>query len=289
MDSSILKRIDEWTRPPFDTGTIREIESLVEKKEDNELEDRFYRTLEFGTGGLRGVIGAGTNRMNIYTVGMATQGLANYIGKNGSAGTGVVIARDSRRLSDTFAYETASILAANGIPVFLFDDIMPTPLASFAIRHLKAVAGVVITASHNPPEYNGYKVYWDDGGQITPPHDDLIIAEVNRVDSISKIKKIPFKDGVSSGTIKLITDEVTEAYVAELEKAALRPKGKSTVRIAYTPIHGTGYRIIPRILNHFGFTDVLVQKEQSHPDGNFPTVKYPNPEEKEAMGMVTAL
>ncbi|HPC41809.1 MAG TPA: phospho-sugar mutase [Spirochaetota bacterium] len=289
MDPTIQKRIEEWTRPPFDIGTIRELQALVEKGDDRELEDRFYRTLEFGTGGLRGVIGAGTNRMNIYTVGMATQGLANYIGKTRSAGTGVVIARDSRHLSDTFAWETASILAANGIPVYLFEDIMPTPLASFAIRHLKAVAGVVITASHNPPEYNGYKVYWDDGGQITPPHDDLIIAEVNRVDSVSKIKKTPFREGVSSGTIRLITDEVTEAYVAELEKAALRPKGTSTVRIAYTPIHGTGYRIIPRILNHFGFTDVLVQEEQSRPDGNFPTVTYPNPEEKEAMELVTAL
>ncbi len=289
MDSSIHKRIDEWTRPPFDTGTIREIQALAEKNDEKELEDRFYRNLEFGTGGLRGVIGAGTNRMNIYTVGMATQGLANYIGKTGSAGTGVVIARDSRRLSDVFAFETASILAANGIPVYLFEDIMPTPLASFAIRHLRAVAGVVLTASHNPPEYNGYKVYWDDGGQITPPHDDLIIAEVNRVDSISKIKKITFEEGVSSGTIRLITDEITEAYVAELEKAVLRPKGASTVRIAYTPIHGTGYRIIPRILNHFGFTDVLIQEEQSRPDGNFPTVKYPNPEEKEAMEKVTAL
>ncbi len=289
MDSTIQKRIDEWTRPPFDTDTIREIQILAEKKDVKELEDRFYRTLEFGTGGLRGVIGAGTNRINIYTVGMATQGLANYIKKTRSAGTGAVIARDSRRFSDIFAYETASILAANDIPVYLFDDIMPTPLASFAIRHLKAVAGVVITASHNPPEYNGYKVYWDDGGQITPPHDDLIIAEVNKVDSISKIKKIPFKEGISSGIIRLITNEITEAYVAELEKAALRPKGKSDVRIAYTPIHGTGYKIIPDILNHFGFTDVLVQKDQARPDGNFPTVKYPNPEEKETMELVTAL
>src|SRR5512138_510576 len=169
MDSNIQKRIDEWTRPPFDNDTILEIRALLDKNEQKELDDRFYRTLEFGTGGLRGVIGAGTNRMNIYTVGMATQGLANYIKKTKSAGTGVVIARDSRRFSDIFARETASILAANNIPVFLFDDIMPTPLASFAIRHLQAVAGVVITASHNPPEYNGYKVYWDDGGQITPP------------------------------------------------------------------------------------------------------------------------
>lgn len=289
MDTSIQKRIEEWTLTPFDEDTIREIQLLVEKNDAKELEDRFYRTLEFGTGGLRGVIGAGTNRMNVYTVGMATQGLANYIAKTRSAGTGVVIARDSRRFSDVFAHETASILAANGIPVYLFEDITPTPLASFAIRLMKAVAGVVITASHNPPEYNGYKVYWDDGGQITPPHDDLIIAEVNIVDSITKIKKIPFQEGVAKGLIKVISDEINIAYIAELERSALRPRGKSTVKIAYTPFHGTGYKIIPRILNHFGFSDVLVQEDQARPDGNFPTVKYPNPEEKEAMELVTSL
>ncbi len=289
MNAIIQKRIDEWTQPPFDSDTRGELLDLVTRNDRKELEDRFYRTLEFGTGGLRGVIGAGTNRMNIYTVGMATQGLANYIGKTRSPGNGVVIARDSRRYSDTFAHETASILAANGIPVYLFDDITPTPLASFAIRHLKAVAGVVITASHNPPEYNGYKVYWDDGGQIVPPHDGLIIAEVNRVDSISKIQRIDFKEGISSGRIKIIADEITAAYIAELEKAALRTRGKSSVKIAYTPIHGTGYKIIPRILRHFGFGDVVIQKEQARPDGNFPTVEYPNPEEKEAMKLVTEL
>ncbi len=289
MEKSIKKRVEEWTQSPFDEDTIREIRNLIEQNDTKELDDRFYRTLEFGTGGLRGVIGAGTNRINIYTVGMATQGLANYISKTRSSGTGVVIARDSRRFSDVFANETASILAANGIPVYLFEDITPTPLASFAIRNMKAVAGVVITASHNPPEYNGYKVYWDDGGQITPPHDNLIIAEVNLVDSISKIKKIPFQDGVSKGLIKIIADEINIAYIAELEKAALRPRGKSSVKIAYTPIHGTGYRIIPRILNHFGFSEVMVQKDQARPDGNFPTVTYPNPEEKEAMELVTDL
>lgn len=289
MENNIQRRIEEWTQSPFDGNTIREIRDLVEKNDTRELEDRFYRTLEFGTGGLRGVIGAGTNRINIYTVGMATQGLANYIAKTRSTGTGVVIARDSRRFSDVFAYESASILAANGIPVYLFDDITPTPLASFAIRHMKAAAGIVITASHNPPEYNGYKVYWDDGGQITPPHDNLIIAEVSLVDSMLKIKKIPFQDGVTRGFIKIIGDEINNAYIAELEKAALRPRGKSPVTIAYTPIHGTGYKIVPRILNHFGFSDVMVQEEQSRPDGNFPTVQYPNPEEKEAMELVTAL
>lgn len=289
MNDTIKRKIDEWTRPPFDQETIREIQGLVSGGDDKELEERFHRTLEFGTGGLRGVIGAGTNRMNIYTVGMATQGLANYIRKTDSAGTGVVIARDSRRFSDIFANEAASIMAGNGIPVYLFNDITPTPIASYAIRRLKAVSGIVITASHNPPEYNGYKVYWDDGGQITPPHDDRIIDEVNRVSSIGEIRRIGLDEGLKSGVIRYLGDEITEAYIADLEKAALRPPKASKIRIAYTPLHGTGYRIIPEVLRHFGFTNLLVQTEQSRPDGNFPTVTYPNPEEKEAMSMVTRL
>ena len=289
MNESIKIKFDEWTRPPFDRDTIDELLRLAEKGDEKELEDRFYRTLEFGTGGLRGVMGAGSNRMNVYTVGMATQGLANYILKTKSAGRGVVIARDSRRFSDIFARETACILAGNGIPVLMFEDITPTPMASYAIRHLHAVSGVVITASHNPPEYNGYKVYWDDGGQIIAPHDDLIIGEVNEVDSIGKIRKISFEKGVESGIIKLLKDEVTDAYIRDLEGAALRPRGDSPVKIAYTPLHGTGYRIIPRVLEHFGFRNVVVQKEQSRPDGNFPTVASPNPEERETMKLVTGL
>ena len=289
MNESIKKRIDEWTRPPFDADTISEIKSLNAKNEEKELEDRFYTTLEFGTGGLRGLIGAGTNRMNIYTVGMATQGLANYIKKTPSKGRGIVIARDSRRFSDLFASETAAIMAGNGIPVYLFEDITPTPLASYAIRHLKAVSGVVVTASHNPPEYNGYKVYWDDGGQIIPPHDGRIIEEVQNVDSIKKIKKIPFEEGVSSGIITILRDEITAAYINDLEGVALRPKKTSAIKIAYTPLHGTGYKIVPRVLDHFGFKEVITQKEQSIPDANFSTVKYPNPEEKETMKMVVDL
>ena len=289
MKDSIKIKFDEWTRPPFDPETMQELRQLSSNGEEKELEDRFYRTLEFGTGGLRGVIGAGTNRMNIYTVGMATQGLANYILITPSAGKGVVIARDSRRFSDIFARETACILAGNNIPVFLFEDITPTPMASYAIRHLRAVSGVVITASHNPREYNGYKVYWDDGGQIIAPHDELIIREVNRVDSITRIKKISFEDGVSSGLIKIIKDEITDAYIRDLERAALRPRGASPVKIAYTPLHGTGYRIIPRVLEHFGFTSLAVQKEQSEPDGKFPTVASPNPEERNTLMLVTEL
>ncbi|MBN1498051.1 MAG: phospho-sugar mutase [Spirochaetes bacterium] len=289
MDEAIRKKIDEWTRPPFDPETIREIQGLVEKNDERELTERFHRTLEFGTGGLRGVLGAGTNRMNVYTVGMATQGLANYIRTTESSGSGVVIARDSRRFSDIFANEAAAILAANGIPVYLFRDITPTPIASYAIRHLKAASGIVITASHNPPEYNGYKVYWDDGGQITPPHDKRIIQEVNRVTSISDIRKIDLKSSIQSGVIRYIGEEITASYIADLEKAALRTPHASAVKIAYTPLHGTGYRIIPEVLRHFGFSNICLQEEQSRPDGNFPTVSYPNPEEKEAMEMVTRL
>jgi phosphoglucomutase len=234
-------------------------------------------------------MGAGTNRMNIHTVGMATQGLANYILMTGGKSQGVVIARDSRKCSDTFARETAAILAANGITVYLFDDITPTPFASYAVRHLKAISGVVITASHNPPEYNGYKVYWEDGGQITPPHDSLIIAEVNKIASIEKIKKMDFGQGLKSGLIKIIGDEITLAYIQDLEKRVLRPIGESAIKIAYSPLHGTGYKIIPRVLGHFGFTNITMQKEQSLPDGRFPTVNYPNPEEKETMKLVTEL
>ena len=286
MDTTILSRIEEWTKPPFDSTTAAEVEALREKGDMKELEDRFYRMLEFGTGGLRGIIGAGTNRMNIYTVGMATQGLANYIVKTVGRERGVVIARDSRRLSDVFARETASILAGNGIPVYFFEDITPTPLASFAIRHCKAVSGVVITASHNPPEYNGYKVYWEDGGQIIPPHDQAIIDEVRRIDSIRAVRKLEFDQGVSSGVITILRDEITEAYIRELERHALRPVGRSRIRIAYTPLHGTGYRIIPFVLKHFGFEELIADPEQSVPDGSFPTVASPNPEERAALAKV---
>ncbi|TFH43577.1 MAG: phospho-sugar mutase [Chrysiogenales bacterium] len=289
MDTTIEKNITEWTLPPFDRETIEEIRNLIESGATRELEDRFYRALEFGTGGLRGVIGAGTNRMNVYTVGMATQGLANYIGKMKDGEKGVVIARDSRRFSDIFAKETASILAGNGIPVYIFEDIVPVPIASFAIRHLNAMSGVVITASHNPPEYNGYKVYWSDGGQIIPPHDVRIISEVGRVDSIAAIKKIPYEDGLSSGKITIIRDEIVDCYIQRLEESALRPPGKSGVSIAYTPLHGSGYRIIPRVLSHFGFTKISLQEEQSRPDGGFPTIASPNPEDPAAMEMVVNL
>jgi phosphoglucomutase len=285
MDTAIKARIDEWTRPPFDDDTIGEIRALLERADEKELVDRFRATLEFGTGGLRGVIGAGTNRMNSYTVGMATQGLANYIARRGRASDGVVIARDSRRMSDEFARASASILAANGIRVYFFEDITPTPLCSFAIREFKAASGIVITASHNPPEYNGYKVYWDDGGQVVPPQDGEIIREVNLIDSITKIQRMTFDEGIRSGKITVVGSDLTGAYIERLEKHALRPKGASNVRIVYTPLHGTGYRIVPEVLAYFGFTGISLVESQAKPDGAFTTVKSPNPEERDALAL----
>ncbi len=283
MERVVNSRIEEWQKEPFDAETIAEVKKLVEQNNVKELTDRFYTILEFGTGGLRGIIGAGTNRMNIYTVGMATQGLAHYILRQSDKNKGVVIACDSRRMSDVFSREAASILAANGIAVYIFDDIMPTPLCSFAIRVLGAQSGIVVTASHNPPEYNGYKVYWDDGGQIVSPHDGEIIEQVREIKHIGEIQKIDYSEGVAAGKIAVIGDEIRQKYIEHLEKTAMRKKQGSDLTIVYTPLHGTGYRFIPAVLNHFGFTNLIPVREQSVPDGNFPTVRSPNPEEAEAM------
>ncbi|MBN2401300.1 MAG: phospho-sugar mutase [Spirochaetes bacterium] len=285
MDSIIQSRIDEWTKKPFLPDTINEINELMKNKNEKELIDRFYTNLEFGTGGLRGIIGAGTNRINIYTIGMTTQGLANYILSKNKADKGVVIARDSRRMSDVFAKEAASILTGNGIIVYFFDDITPTPLCSFAIRWLGTVSGIVITASHNPPKYNGYKVYWDDGGQVIPPYDKEIIEQVKLIDSIVKIKKMDFEIGIKTGKIKILKNEISNSYINKLEKTAFRDKSESSIKIVYTPLHGTGYKIIPDTLKHFGFSNIHIVNEQAKPDGNFPTVKYPNPEEKGALAL----
>jgi len=289
MDITIQKRIEQWQKPPFDINTIQEIKQLVEQKNEKELYERFYTTLEFGTGGLRGIIGAGTNRMNIYTVGMATQGLANYIVQKGNAKKGVVIAYDSRRMSDVFSKEAASILAGNGITVYLFKDIMPTPICSFAIRHFNATAGIVITASHNPPEYNGYKVYWEDGGQVVPPQDKEIINEVSKIQDITQIKKMNFDAAIAHGIISLIGDEITEIYAKKLSQVRFKSNELSPIHIVYTPLHGTGYRIVPHILKIFGFPNVHIVEKQAIPDGNFPTVKSPNPEESEALTMAIEL
>lgn len=289
MDEIIRKRIREWTSPPYDPGTISEITALVGKGDEKELTERFYTTLEFGTGGLRGIIGAGTNRMNIYTVGAAAQGMADYILSQNRRDDGVVIAYDSRNFSDRFAVETASVMAASGIRVFLFDELTPVPICSFAIRELGAAAGVVITASHNPPEYNGFKAYWDDGAQVVPPHDRAIIERVSLVDTIAKIRKIDFQEGVARGAIAIIGPDIRKRYREELSKRAFRAKKPSALKIAYTPLHGSGTRMVPEVLAHFGFTGVSIVESQKKPDGAFPTVKYPNPEEKDAMELCLAL
>ncbi|MFC1671001.1 phospho-sugar mutase [Spirochaetota bacterium] len=286
MENKIMERIEEWTNPPYDIETINEIKTLAKDMNEAELTDRFYSILEFGTGGLRGIVGAGTNRMNIYTVGMATQGLANYIIANGDKDRGVIIARDSRNKSKEFAEEAAIILAGNGIRVFFFDDIMPTPIASFAIRELNAISGIVITASHNPPEYNGYKLYWDDGGQIISPQDEDIIKEVKKINSIEGIKKTDFLEAIEAGIISIIGDDILASYTQNLEKVVYRKKSESSIKIAYSPLHGTGYKVIPEVLSNFGFTKLFMEEKQSIPDGNFPTVDYPNPEEKEAMSLI---
>lgn len=289
MDPRITERINEWTRPPFDEDTRKEVSLMIERGSQKELEDRFHTLLEFGTGGLRGVIGAGTNRMNVYTVGMATQGLANYILARKKQDMGVVIARDSRRMSDVFSREAARILAGNGIRVYYFNDITPTPLCSFAIRELKAVSGIVVTASHNPPEYNGYKVYWDDGGQVVPPVDEEIIDEVKMIHSIEAIKRADFEDGIRSGLIQVMGDDITTTYISRLAGKALRSLKPSETVIVYTPLHGTGYRIIPEVLRHFGFRNIFPVESQARPDGNFSTVKSPNPEERDALTLALEL
>jgi len=289
MESKILELAEKWSKAPFDDETRDEIKQLIDSKNDKELEDRFYRSLEFGTGGLRGIIGAGTNRMNIHTVGAATQGLANYIISQGKASMGVVVSYDSRIKSDIFSKDTASILAANGIKVYIFDDIMPTPLCSFAIRELKAVSGIMITASHNPPKYNGYKVYWNDGCQITPPHDTAIIKEAEKVDEITKVKRGNYDEFVKSGMIVQIGKDIQNKYIENLSKVVMNDDIDKNIKIVYTPLHGTGYKILPEVMKHFGFNNIILEPKQSIPDGNFPTVKYPNPEEKEALELAVQL
>lgn len=286
MEENIKKHYDEWTNSPFDPETIQELKDI--KDDENQIIERFYKYLEFGTGGLRGILGAGTNRMNIYTVGMATQGLANYIIKKGVQDKGVVISYDSRRMSDTFSKDTASILAANGIKSYLFDELTPTPLCSFAIRELNATSGIMITASHNPPEYNGYKVYWDDGGQVIPPHDKAIIEEVNKVSKITDIKRMNFDDALNDGIVEIIGEDIRNKYIKLLDEVRFN-NSDSDIKIAYTPLHGTGCKVIPNVLTKFGFKNVFSEPSQSKPDGNFPTVSYPNPEEPAALELVTKL
>lgn len=276
---------EEWLRNPyFDEATKEELRSIGD--DDNEIKERFYRELEFGTAGLRGVIGAGTNRMNIYTVRKATQGLANYIIKNNGQEKGVAIAYDSRRMSPEFADEAARCLAANGIKAYIFESLRPTPELSYAVRRLGCIAGINITASHNPPEYNGYKVYWEDGAQITPPHDKGIMDEVKVVTDYNTVKTMDREEAKTAGLYEVIGEEVDDGYIAELKKQVIHQDSINAVgrdlKIVYSPLHGTGNIPARRILKELGFTNVYVVKEQELPDGEFPTVSYPNPEAKEA-------
>ena len=277
-----LKEYNSWLDSEvFDSETKAELAAI--KDNEAEIKDRFYKNLEFGTGGLRGVIGAGINRMNIYTVRRASQGLADYILEQGGADKGVAIAFDSRNMSVEFSREAALTLNANGIKTYRFDTLRPTPELSFAVRELGCIAGIVVTASHNPPEYNGYKVYWEDGAQITPPHDNNIIAKVNAISDFSYCKTLSLEEATKRGLYNVIGEEIDNRYNDELMKLALRPdvirQAAEDITIVYTPLHGTGNLPVRRVLASLGFKKVYVVPEQELPDGNFSTVSYPNPED----------
>lgn len=281
-----------WLSSPyFDEAAKKELYAIINDKK--EIEDRFYCDLEFGTGGLRGILGMGTNRMNIYTVRKATQGLANYIIKAQAQKRGVAIAFDSRRMSPEFADEAARCLAANNICAYIFPSLRPTPILSFALRELGCTAGIVITASHNPAEYNGYKVYWEDGAQITAPRDHEIIHEINAILDYSQVKIITKAAAQAAGLYREISPEIDDQYIAALKKIVLRPESikaaASNLKIVYTPLHGTGNLPVRRILEELGFENVYVVAEQEKPDGNFPTVPYPNPEDKNAFDLALKL
>ena len=287
-----LKEYEKWcTDEVFDEETKTEL--LAIKGDDKEIEDRFYKELEFGTAGLRGVIGAGTNRMNKYTVGKATQGLANYIKKQGVQDKGVVIAYDSRHMSPEFSEQTALILNANGIKTYLFEKLSPVPELSFAVRELGATAGVMITASHNPPKYNGYKVYWDDGSQIVAPVDKDIINEVRAIERYSDIKSIDKQTAISQGLFNIVGKEMDDKYINTIKKHVLNPEvvrdQGEELTVVYTPLHGTGTRLIKRVFEELGFKKLYIVPEQAEPDGDFPTVAYPNPEDKAAFKMALDL
>ena len=282
----------KWCEDPsFDKETRKELLSI--KDDEEEIKDRFYKELEFGTAGLRGVIGMGTNRMNKYTVGKATQGLANYILEQGTQDKGVAISYDSRRMSDEFSLQTALILNANGIKTYLFESLRPVPELSFAVRQLGCTAGIMITASHNPPKYNGYKVYWDDGSQIVAPRDKDIINKVRAISDFKEIKTMNKEDAIKAGLFNIVGKEMDDKYIETLKSKILNPEivreqGKN-LKIVYTPLHGTGNMVAERLLNELGFKNVYVVPEQAKPDGNFPTVDYPNPEAKKAFKLALEL
>ncbi len=289
---SYLEEYKKWCESPeFDEKTKKEL--LAIKNDEKEIEDRFYKELEFGTAGLRGIIGAGTNRMNQYTVGKATQGLANYILEQGTENKGVAISYDSRRMSKEFSMQTALILCANGIKTYLFESLRPVPELSFAVRQLKCTAGIMITASHNPPKYNGYKVYWDDGAQIVAPRDKDIIAKVRAVENFSEIKTISEEEAKNKGLLNFVGKEMDDKYIETLKSCILNPEivkeqGKK-LKVVYTPLHGTGNMVAERLLKEIGIENLYVVPEQKEPDGNFPTVDYPNPEDPKAFKLALEL
>ena len=279
---------NEWLENPyFDEATKEELKAIA--NDENEIKERFYADLEFGTAGLRGIIGAGINRMNIYVVRKATQGLANYIIEQGGQDKGVAIAFDSRRMSPEFASEAACCLAANGIKAYIFESLRPTPELSFAVRELGCIAGINITASHNPPEYNGYKVYWTDGGQVTPPHSDGVTAQVNAITDLSSVKTMDKEAAMEAGLYEVIGDAIDDRYIEEVKKQVFSQeaidKAQDQIKIVYTPLHGTGNIPVRRVLKEIGFEHVYVVPEQELPDGEFPTVSYPNPEAEEAFAL----
>lgn len=282
------KIYEEWlSNPYFDEATKEELRAIAD--DENEIKERFYMDLEFGTAGLRGVIGAGINRMNIYVVRRATQGLANYIIKQGGASKGVAIAYDSRHMSPEFADEAARTLAANGIVAYKFESLRPTPELSFAVRELGCIAGINVTASHNPPEYNGYKVYWEDGAQFTPPHDKGVTEEVLAIEDLSTVKTMSASDAKAAGLYKVIGAEIDDKYIAHVKAQVVNQdaidKMQDDIKIVYTPLHGTGNIPVRRVLKEIGFTHVYVVPEQELPNGDFPTVSYPNPEAAEAFAL----
>lgn len=285
------EKYQEWLNDKnIDEATKEELRNLSDEKE---IEDRFYKELEFGTAGLRGIIGAGSNRMNKYTVGKATQGLSNYIIKQKGENRGVAIAYDSRRKSDEFSKQAALVLNANGIKTYLFDSLRPTPELSYAVRKLGCIAGIVVTASHNPPEYNGYKVYWEDGAQIVSPIDKGIIDEVNAISDFGMIKTMDIEEAKQKDLYHIIKPEVDDCYIEELKKLVLNPEAikeqAEHLKIVYTPLHGTGNVPVQRILKELGFKQVFIVKEQELPDGEFPTVSYPNPEDPKAFTLALEL
>src|SRR6476620_5790227 len=283
MNAAIQQNVDKWLNGAFDEDVKNQIREL-QKNGSDELADAFYRTLEFGTGGLRGLMGVGTNRMNKYTIGMATQGYGNYLKQSfPNEQVKVAIAHDSRNNSRFFAETAASVFAANGIKVFLFEDMRPTPELSFTIRHFKCQGGVVCTASHNPKEYNGYKAYWNDGGQLVPPHDKNVISEVEKIHDVNEVK---WSGGEKNITI--IGKEVDEAYLKMVKGLSVYPEiisKQKNLKIVYTPIHGSEIKLVPDALKEFGFENVHIVEDQAKPDGNFPTVDYPNPEERATMSI----